>query len=40
MASVATKHRTENKVYKIKGKALKELEKGAPDKDVASIESC
>ena len=37
MASVATKHRAENKSYKIKYKALKELEKGTPHKDVASL---
>ena len=36
MASVATKRRAENK-YKIKYKALKELEKGTPRKDVASL---
>ena len=37
MASVATKHRAENKSYKIKYKALKELEKGTPHKGVASL---
>ena len=37
MASVATKRRAENKSYKIKYKALKELEKGTPHKDVASF---
>ena len=37
MASVATKHRAENKSYKIKYKALKELEKGTSYKDVASL---
>ena len=37
MASVATKHRAENKSYKIKYKALKELEKGTPRKDFASL---
>ena len=37
MASVATKHLAENKSYKIKYKALKELEKGTPHKDVASL---
>ena len=38
MASVAAaKRRAENKSYKIKYKALKELEKGTPHKDVASI---
>ena len=37
MASVATKHRAENKSYKIKYKALKELEKGTPQRDVASL---
>ena len=37
MASVATKRRAENKSYKIKHKALKELEKGTPHKDVASL---
>ena len=37
MVSVATKRRAENKSYKIKYKALKELEKGAPQKDVASL---
>ena len=40
MASVATKHRAENKSYKIKYKALKELEKGTPHKDVASLSEC
>ena len=38
MASVAAaKGRAENKSYKIKYKALKELEKGTPHKDVASL---
>ena len=37
MASVATKRQAENKSYKIKRKALKELEKGTPHKDVASL---
>ena len=37
MASAATKHRAENKSYKIKYKALKELEKGTPRKDFASL---
>ena len=37
MASVATKRPAENKSYKIKYKALKELEKGTPHKDVDSI---
>ena len=37
MVSVATKRRAENKSYKIKYKALKELEKGTPHKDVASL---
>ena len=37
MASAASKRRTENKAYKIKYKALKELEKGTPDKDIASL---
>ena len=37
MASVATKRRAEHKLYKIKYKALKELEKGTPHKDVASL---
>ena len=37
MASVATKRRAENKSYKIKYKALKELEKGTPHKDVAYL---
>ena len=37
MASVATKRRAENKSYKIKYKALNELEKGTPHKDVASL---
>ena len=32
-----TKRRAENKSYKIKYKALKELEKGTPHKDVASL---
>ena len=37
MASVATKRPAENKSYKIKYKALKELEKGTPHKDVDSL---
>ena len=37
MASVATKRRAESKSYKIKYKALKELEKGTAHKDVASL---
>ena len=37
MASIATKRRAENKSYKIKYKALKELEKGTPHKDVGSL---
>ena len=37
MVSVATKRQAENKSYKIKYKALKELEKGTPHKDVASL---
>ena len=37
MASVATKRRAGNKSYKIKYKALKELKKGAPHKDVSSL---
>ena len=37
MGSVAIKRRAENKSYKIKYKALKELEKGTPHKDVASL---
>ena len=37
MNSVATKRRAENKSYKINYKALKELEKGNPRKDVASL---
>ena len=37
MVSVATKRRAENKSYKIKYKALKELEKRSPHKDVASL---
>ena len=37
MASVATKRWAENKSYKIKYKTLKELEKGTPHKDVASL---
>ena len=40
MASVATKWRAENKPYKIKYKALKELEKGTPHEDVASFSEC
>ena len=37
MASVATKRLAENKSYKTKYNALKELEKGTPLKDVASL---
>ena len=37
MATVATKRRAENKSYKIKYKALKELEKGTRHKDVVSL---
>ena len=37
MASVATKLRAENKLYKIKYKALKKLEKGTTHKIVASL---
>ena len=37
MASVATKRRADNKSYKIKYKALNELEKGTPYKDIASL---
>ena len=37
MMSVATKRRAENKSYKINYKALKELEKGNPRKDVALL---
>ena len=37
MASVATKRLAENKLYKTKYNALKELEKGTPLKDVASL---
>ena len=37
MASVATKRQAGNKSYKIKYKALKELEKGTPRKDVSSL---
>ena len=38
MVSVtAAKHQAENKSHKIKYKALKELEKGIPNKDVASL---
>ena len=37
MAPVATKRRAENKSYKIKYKVRKELEKGTPHKDVASL---
>ena len=37
MAPVATNPRAENKSYRIKYKALKELEKGTPHKDVASL---
>ena len=37
MASVATKRRAEKKLYKIKYKALKELEKRTTHKDVALL---
>ena len=37
MVPVAKKQRAENKSYKIKYKALKELEEGTPHKDVASL---
>ena len=37
MASVATKRQEENKPYKIKYKALKELKKGTLHNDVASL---
>ena len=37
MGSVATKRRAEKKSYKIKYKALKELERGTPHKDVTSL---
>ena len=37
MAAVATKRQAESKAYKIKYKPLKELEKGTPHKDVASL---
>ena len=37
MASVATKSRAWNKSHKIKYKALKELKKGTPHKNVASL---
>ena len=37
MAYVATKRRAENKSYQIKYKALKELEKATPHKDVVSL---
>ena len=37
MASIATKRRAENKSYKIKYKALKDLEDGTPHKDVAYL---
>ena len=37
MASVATKRQVENKSYKIKYKALRELEKGTSHKDVPSL---
>ena len=37
MVSIAAKRRAENKSYKIKYKALKELEKRSPHKDVASL---
>ena len=40
MASVATKRRAENKSYKIKYKALKELEKGTPHKDLLPFSEC
>ena len=37
MAFVATKRRAENKSYKVNYKALKDLEKKTPHKDVASL---
>ena len=37
MASVATKRLAENRSYKTKYNALKELEKGIPLKDAASL---
>ena len=37
MASIGIKRPAENKSYKIKYKTLKELEKGTPHKDVASL---
>ena len=37
MASIAIKRPAENKSYKIKYKTFKELEKGTPHKDVASL---
>ena len=37
MAAVATKRQAESKSDKIKYKALKELEKRTPHKDVASL---
>ena len=37
MAYVATKRRAENESYQIKYKALKELEKATPHKDVVSL---
>ena len=37
MAPVATNRQAENKSYKIKYKALKELENGTPHKDDASL---
>ena len=36
-SAAAAKRRAESKSYKIKYKALKELEKGTPHKDVASL---
>ena len=40
MASVATKRRAENKSYKIKYKALKELEKGTPIRMLLPFSEC
>ena len=37
MAPVATNRQAENKSYKVKYKALKELENGTPHKDDASL---
>ena len=37
MASVATKRRAKDKLYKIKYEALKQLEKGTLHKDVAYL---